>query len=78
VGLDGGLADHEPLGDLAVPQALSEQGEYLALALAQVRERIGRRLLGGAYEVAQEPGRPGPRRPSRAPPPERIASSTPD
>jgi len=54
VGLDGGLAHAEPLGDLPVPQAVGEQRQHLPLAVAQHRERVVRRRGHRRAAVAQE------------------------
>ena len=52
VGLDGGLAQDEPFGDLGVGQSLAEQLQHLALALGEPVEQRGvlrRRARGGAW-----------------------------
>ncbi len=46
--LDGGTADHQPLGDLGVAQPLDHQGQHLPLPLGQVVAGFGR--LGGGLD----------------------------
>ena len=56
VGLDGGLAEEEPLGDLGVGQAAGDQPEHFGLTVGQLAE-LGWALAGklAADELLQEP-----------------------
>jgi hypothetical protein len=46
VGFDGALGDEQAGGDRPVRESLGDQGEDLALALAELVERIGPALAG--------------------------------
>jgi hypothetical protein len=52
VGLDGRLGQHETLSDLTITHPLGQKRENLALAWAELHERIARRA-GAARELPQ-------------------------